>query len=1005
MATFSEKRDVALNIATFLRDHPWVDEYNGLDAETLKKYLEYSYLDSNGQPFARDKNFYNNIINAILNETIPPQQANQQVPPHFASLLVDFVKEYEKKKSQGLKKKSKIISSIFTDPKAAIEAARKEALQCWEIQRQRILLNEIRDQRNSTFNEIAQDLTTALSGDSQFIIHQATSASLTKDVINTYKNKIITNEGAEPKKLLEEAIKEELEKIGIAEAPTHAAETVNNIPESQMERLEIFSKAVRDLTEASNFSARYQTLLKDKMNNVPINNNQEFEAIHEIARQKTTLFAEGLRDSLKKAGFSETEIDQRLPQLVNNILYSTAESPFVSELIHSPKSFDDLLTSAVENAVKNHFNPQGIRSYVPFLNKRIAYDERTRYSQLISDVKTLLKSQPSLSIILKTASYNTYSANRSSIEGGDPIGRIPYVIKIELLGARNPKELNDIVQSIKSHYTNISASQIAALRALQEQIANFHIQHPNIAKVTSLYYRHTTAFAIAKVATSTLLLHPEYAIYVPQYWVNVIKSQWWELKIKQPLIRNLVEKSSFGKIAGLWYHRTEFGFYENPLDHFKHDTGKFILRKSLSFTGSAAFKIGTLFNNQKIIDFSNKLLAGELIGKIAGFWSISGTVIKQVFKWVGIGIGAIFLWATTYGIPGLIGFGASLGVGIAAGIKAGIAATTIGGPLVGIVVGAFTTLAVTFLGTGLTAWALSHGLIPHFGGLGISTTSAASLPGALGSGIAASAGQAAVVSAAGIVGLGGASLYYTYFLESAFNPYRDLSPNTGIIEMQSKNLNEMFRLAANDFCIPVAALKAISQTEAPHVWTFTDEEVAKFSKPNWWVGASQEDLKRGYCQDTCANNDDCGYINRQTKTYCPNKTDPGCAKTTVYGPMQFEELTWIGIFGDGVDPMTRCHLPTAIQAAAQKMKANSGEPNVAPCDSTKKTWDKDTFQLKVARAYCGRCGTEWCTEELQRLQGISPIEPVNVCVAITINTCGTNYCGKAWDLYQEYSQQ
>lgn len=188
-----------------------------------------------------------------------------------------------------------------------------------------------------------------------------------------------------------------------------------------------------------------------------------------------------------------------------------------------------------------------------------------------------------------------------------------------------------------------------------------------------------------------------------------------------------------------------------------------------------------------------------------------------------------------------------------------------------------------------------------------------------------------------------------------------------IISPTCIDLADLFNESAQNQCIPTAILMAISQMEAAGVWGWSCEEVARFSTPNWWENATQEELRKGYCYDTCA-------------------ATGLCQNTTVMGPMQFEENTWKGIM-PGYSLMDRCRLDLSLLAAAKKIKANS-ETGPGNCDG----WGEEIVRWKVAYRYCGSCGTEGCKANPN---------PQDSCSS----ACGYDYCGNVWILYQQYAAQ
>ena len=167
------------------------------------------------------------------------------------------------------------------------------------------------------------------------------------------------------------------------------------------------------------------------------------------------------------------------------------------------------------------------------------------------------------------------------------------------------------------------------------------------------------------------------------------------------------------------------------------------------------------------------------------------------------------------------------------------------------------------------------------------------------------------------------------------------------------NLMTIFQDAADKMCVPVELIMAISGVEGGRAWSYTADEITRFSTPNWWQTDSAS-LCQGLCYNTC-NPGSC------------SSWDPDCAWTTyngtyqeadVRGIMQFERNTFNGYHDAlvkllGREP-NRCLIPDSIYAGAMKMKANSGT------DKTQCTnWSVETVR-RVAKAYCGSCNSPNC---------------------------------------------
>lgn len=205
------------------------------------------------------------------------------------------------------------------------------------------------------------------------------------------------------------------------------------------------------------------------------------------------------------------------------------------------------------------------------------------------------------------------------------------------------------------------------------------------------------------------------------------------------------------------------------------------------------------------------------------------------------------------------------------------------------------------------------------------------------------------------------------FISPSSTRYTSPFPPT-VINPACVDLADLFKQNAQQNCVPSAILMAVSQVEAPGIWGLNCQQIAKFSTPNWWENATPQEIKQGYCYDTCA-------------------ATGLCSGTTVVGPMQFEESTWEGIM-PGYSLEDRCRLDLSFLAAAKKIKTNSGT-GLEECNG----WSETTVR-KTAKRYCGSCGTQGC-QDPKNSNGNDSCSP----------GCGYDYCGAVWVLYQQYANQ
>jgi len=217
------------------------------------------------------------------------------------------------------------------------------------------------------------------------------------------------------------------------------------------------------------------------------------------------------------------------------------------------------------------------------------------------------------------------------------------------------------------------------------------------------------------------------------------------------------------------------------------------------------------------------------------------------------------------------------------------------------------------------------------------------------------------------------SLFTAVVAGSAFFQQKKPSRYVGalppsVISSKCVDLITLITNIAQDHCIPPAILMAISRMEASGVWSWTCEEIERFSQPKWWETATEAEKKKGYCYDTCA-------------------ATGLCSGTTVMGPMQFEENTWKAYMPE-YTPEDRCRLDLSLIAAAKKIRANANsktpQTNCGP-------WNEETVRY-VAYRYCGSCGVAGCK--------LNP-NPNDSCS----KACGYDYCSNVWYLYQQYEDK
>lgn len=684
-----------------------------------------------------------------------------------------------------------------------------------------------------------------------------------------------------------------------------------------------------------------------------------------ILKKKQAEIAYDVASKIAIRGNLSIHSDQELIKAVQNVASTSAEASVLAhtDLPHGPsfRKAGKALKTAVANQVpqsqitqiaQNHQSYSSITPDPDGLGLGIAYEGI--FSFIISP--TSEKISGPLFEFFKGFGERTL----------EEYGKLPALIKHSIYSGDQ-----DAVNKLFTTY-DLSPEQKVAIQDFFKKFQYFSGKHKIIAGAINILSKMelekaqfspvgiglTVLPAFFKGVTSRPDMAGQYAWYfAKQYTIAFVKQ-----KYIRPRLNALALKLGTHTIDRASHQiRFKFTFYlqKNTVGFFKKITFKLGLKAPLWLTKFAIPGFGPLL---MALDF----LGGPL---------------KRLRDILGFALLGFYLWLYQFGIAAILG-------GLAGGIVGAVM-----GFVAGNIPGAIIGFALGTVGGGLLAITISKalgGIGGFFSGL-VPTASAAGLP-ALTTGFASAAAPITL----GFVGVtAGLNLFYSQFMYMGFNPYRDVS-NVGAIEM-NKDLGDLFQKAAQDACIPVAALKAISQIEAARVWTYSEEEIAKFSQYGWWKTATPDELKRGYCTDTCAPaTTSCAYFNENTLQYCPLPPPPTCRKTTVYGPMQFEELTWtFRVCNKDISNkdclMKRCVLPESIKIAASKIKDGAKSTS---CTS----WDEATVK-KAAEAYCGSCG-------VLPVCGPPPPKPwpdsYTECYREN-SACGEeDYCEAAWENYQAY---
>lgn len=564
-------------------------------------------------------------------------------------------------------------------------------------------------------------------------------------------------------------------------------------------------------------------------------------------------------------------------------------------------------------------------------------------------------------------------------------GSLPALTKLKLFKLNSPQAFNSASQDPRFLY-GLNAEQKSAVWEFSQKYFAFSQDHQTISGLIRLKaaidYEQATgsikgiALQITPGLLKNIASHPDYTFYFIGEYAKSLAFSMVKEKVRRPVLNYIAVK------VFKTHTVDDFGRIRFRPTYFLQRTAGSLTKKLLSKLPASIAKL---------------LIPG--VGWAGFLLQFAPDLTKKIIKYLGLGFGVFLAWLLQFGPIAVASSLIGSVIGAAFGWVLGGPFGAIGGFFLGGVLGGLIGIGI------IKAWSLITGAASSLLSGLVPTTSAGGLTAAT-SGMAAAA---APITGVFLVTTVGANLLYNQFLQAGFNPYRLEGLSSTYTQIQSNNLNEIFKQTADQICIPLAALKSISKIEASRTWGYTDEEVAKFSTSGWWKTASQEELERGYCIDTCLSYD-CKKINRKTNTYCDTgDTNPNCKKTTVFGPMQFEEITWAARFSCKKNPdgtfdndclMERCNLKKAILAAAEKIKTNSNDKETGPCDSTTKSWDKNTMMCRVAGSYCGACGTDWCNNTKRQECSLAPLSEDEIKICLGDPNCGTDYCGTAWTNYQ-----
>lgn len=1024
MATSLERHELSLKIVDFFEELPWEDEYNGLDKDTLFRYLQVTYRNPNSTPpgdfFDVDDNFLANIKAVINDEVASADQQTQQTLPQFAATLTELMEKYESRKQKEGSKKAK--KFFLTDTQKTTQLLNYQ----WEIQRQEAL---IKQGLTPLANNSQDELTRIIERDLE--TQRARNPNLTQEAIQRAAQEITLNiqrQRIENPQLSTAEISypillrqfRPLLNLSEPEINETVVEMANNLWQNQEAAEE--AERLLNLQYARVGMEAYAKVLEKKSQDPNYESDTPLENIQLQAGAQTMFFVNKTVNKIAKDlklqfGYTDEEIESIKLRATAYILDNTANSMVLACDSNSQANFNSVLSETLINAFRYCLAPKKtdkkhperyllapkrnplLATLVDVVRQRQGKDPvGLAVDRLITQIQPLLTTNvpAELSVVLRAAAHSNYSANRTSIEHGDPLGRISVLYKYRLAGAK-PEEIdvviNNMLRQDQQGQIKLSRSQKNALLEAGQYLKEFNRLHPKSAALMSLYYRNWVSAFSVKAAAKILVQQPNMGIFIPYYMLREQWQRFVQLSVRPGVIEFSKKIPLVGFLTGFWYKPNDWGLYENPIERTKHRIQKAVLRKVVKTTSKALIKTGRALHIKKLREVGTALGRKGVLNRFMFKWGFAGGISTGILKKAGEVVGLIFIWAFSHGLPAVLGATGGLIFGVIAGLKVGAVVSGAFGFLgpFSLIPGAISFGLTVIISTGLGAWigdALGH-LLGYQTAVGAGAVGA--MPAFLSPVLAAGAATPIVTGV--LVTTVGTTLLYSTFIMSGFNPYRISDMTVGQIKMDA-NLDKLFKQAANEACIPVAALKAISQLEASGVWGYSPDEIKEFSTSGWWnaQGISQSKLERGYCTDTCKKDGvNCAKIDWGRNTYCTQgeASNPAfaCEETSVYGPMQFEALTWAGRFGKD-NLMERCNLEKSIKAAADKIKSASEDTKSCGGGAYQGKWSESTMK-KAARGYCGSCGTSECNP--------------NDAACITANSaCGTNYCQTAWSLYKEY---
>lgn len=387
-----------------------------------------------------------------------------------------------------------------------------------------------------------------------------------------------------------------------------------------------------------------------------------------------------------------------------------------------------------------------LRNSIPFLRTEKAKAAK----RIVEKTRSHFENPPvELTSTIEAAALANYGLAKRSIESGNPLGRLPFIItqRITILAdtleraspqarkifnnLRNPVlemspagfalAFQQFLQTIYGVEKGLSLSQQASIEKYVEFLQSFQKINPAGFKLFHWHQKHLVSIGWGKEVVKFLIQNPDYFLRLPfifgKAWIrNKLKLEWKYTVLPKILDKIINNVPGIGHILGFLYKRDEWGFYEGPIERLKSKVKKIILQKIIRGTGKVIWKSGRLLGKttvgKALQRWGTKIfsigLTGGLATLIFAFYPYFKKTLKriaQVFSFLGL---AILNWAATYGPAALAGFGIGTVVGVPLGIKVGAAtfSATVSflGPFAIIpafFTGGLTVLVCQLVGTGL----------------------------------------------------------------------------------------------------------------------------------------------------------------------------------------------------------------------------------------------------------------------------------------------------------------